>query len=140
MIIKALEKAIKTKEEKQWDRTYWAFDIHETMIVPNWTDKELPTKFYPYAKETMQLISQQEDIVRILYTCSHPHEIELYLEYFKKFDIHFNYVNENPEVQNGSYGFYDYKPYFNVLFEDKSGFDCHSDWELVYAFIKEWKR
>ena len=140
MIIKALEKAIEVKNRKNWERTYWAFDIHETIIKPNWSGEEIPKEFYPYAKETMQLISQQKDVVRILYTCSHPHEIEEYLEYFKGFDIHFDYVNENPEVKNGSYGFYDQKPYFNVLFEDKSGFDCLTDWELVYDFIKKWKR
>jgi hypothetical protein len=40
--------------------------------------------------------------------------------------LHLEYVNDNPEVTTEGYGCYDYKPYMNVLFEDKAGFD--TDW------------
>jgi hypothetical protein len=33
--------------------------------------------------------------------------------------LHLEYVNDNPEVTTEGYGCYDYKPYMNVLFEDK---------------------
>ena len=59
-----------------------------------------------------------------------------YLEYFKSCDIHFDYVNKNPEVTNAGYGFYDHKPYFNVLFEDKAGFDPFTDWKKVIELTK----
>ena len=35
------------------------------------------------------------------------------------------------------YNFYDDKPYFNVLFEDKAGFDPLDDWEKVITLLKE---
>jgi hypothetical protein len=74
-----------------------------------------------------------------LYTCSHPNEIDEYLELFKSSDINFVYVNENPEVktQIGGYGCYDKKPYMNVLFEDKASFDPETEWEEVLIFMKE---
>lgn len=32
--------------------------------------------------------------------------------------------NENPEIceENGMFGYYNYKPYFDIMFEDKAGF------------------
>ena len=137
MITRAITKALHNARTKGWEKTYWAFDIHETMIVPNWQEGRIPTDFYPYAKEVLQLITQRKDVVRILYSCSHPHEIEQYLTFFQQHDIVFNYVNENPEVINVKYGCYDKKPYFNVIFEDKAGFDPETDWLLVKELLEK---
>ncbi len=137
MISKAIKKAFKLAELRGWDKTYWAIDIHETILEPNWSDIVLPSKFYPLAKEALQLMTSRKDICCILYTCSHPSEIEKYIALFAKHNIHFSYVNENPEVINKRYGNYSKKPYFNVLFEDKAGFDALSDWEKVIEVLKE---
>jgi hypothetical protein len=125
------------KITRNWDRTFWAFDIHGTILKPNYTVGSTPDEFYPLAIETLQFISKRPDIVMFLYTCSHPNEVDEYLELFKKNDIHFKYVNENPEVptQTNGYGCYDKKPYMNVLFEDKAGFDPENDWGLVLNLL-----
>lgn len=136
MISVAIKNAFKNALARKWNKTYWAIDIHETMIKPNWSSEKIPTEFYPKAKETLKYICSRKDIVTILYTCSHPHEIEQYLELLEKLEIRFDYVNSNPEVTNGNYGFYDQKPYFNVLLEDKAGFDPYQDWEEVYNTLK----
>lgn len=138
MITRAIKNAFERAKLKDWDKTYWAFDIHETMIIPNWTEEEVPLTFYPLAKEVLQMISMREDVVCLLFTCSHPEEIEVYLNFFKSQDIHFDYVNENPEVLNIKYGNYDKKPYFNVLFEDKAGFDPNTDWARVKEVIEKY--
>ncbi len=100
MISRAIEKTLDHAYRRKWERTCWAIDIHETMILLNWSEKEIPKEFYPMAMETMQAISRREDIVTILYTCSHPREIEEYQVYFRSKSIRFDYVNENPEVKN----------------------------------------
>lgn len=125
------------KITRHWDKTFWMFDIHGTILKPNYQYGNTPKDFYPMALETLQLISKLPDICMILYTCSHPHEIDEYLELFKENDIHFQYVNENPEVptDTNGYGNYDKKPYMNVLFEDKAGFDPENDWAEVYALL-----
>ena len=128
MITKAIRNCIDQAGQRGWKKTFWAFDIHNTMIIPNYSSEEIPPTFYPHALEVMQLISRRSNIVRILYTCSHPAEIEKYLHLFQRNRIHFDYVNENPDVCNDGYGFYDHKLYFNVLFEDKAGFDPITDW------------
>jgi len=135
MITWAIKRAFENARAKNWKKMYWAFDIHETMIKPNWSVDEIPTDFYEGAKEALQLISKRNDIVRILFTCSHPSEIKKYLEFFESNEIYFDYVNENPEVKNLKYGNYDKKPYFNVLFEDKAGFNPEADWFKVMDLI-----
>ena len=137
MVKRLMNKVFTKAESNQWDRIYWAFDLHETIIKPNWTREELPLNFYPYAKEALQMISNNPMVVMIMYTCSHPFEISRYLEFFEHHDIHFNYVNENPEVSNQRYGCYDKKPYFNLLFEDKAGFEAENDWKIVIESLNE---
>jgi len=140
MITRAIRNAFRFAQERQWEKTYWAVDIHGTMIEPNYKGGEIPRAFYPHAVEVLQLISRRTDVCLILYTCSHPHEVEEYLEYFHGLEIRFQFVNRNPEVCNGAYGCYDEKPYFNVLFEDKAGFDPEEDWWQVRQLLEEeWK-
>lgn len=136
MIINAIQSCIKLITERNWDKVYWAFDLHGTILVPNYKAGQIPTEFYPHAKETLQLISKMKDVCLIMYTCSHPHEIQQYLEFFEKNNIKFTFVNENPEVINGTYGYYVRKFYFNVLFEDKAGF-LTSEWSDVKSYIQK---
>lgn len=84
MIINAIQSCIKLITERNWDKVYWAFDLHGTILVPNYKAGQIPTEFYPHAKETLQLISKMKDVCLIMYTCSHPHEIQQYLEFFEK--------------------------------------------------------
>lgn len=137
-----IKKAILTNHfdamiKKKWDKTYWAIDIHGTIIRPNYEAGNIPNSFYPFAEECLEYLSDRKDIVLILYTCSHPNEIEEYLELFKSKNINFQYVNENPEVvtQKAGYGCYDRKFYFNVLFEDKAGFDPEEDWLQIFNLM-----
>lgn len=127
------------KEKRHWDKTYWFFDIHGTILKPNYTYGNIPKEFYPHAKEALQFISKLPDVCMVLYTCSHQHEINEYLSMFESEGIKFQYVNENPEVKTdlNGYGCYDKKPYINVLFEDKAGFDPETEWEEVLNFLKQ---
>jgi hypothetical protein len=137
MIIKAIEKSFSEAKRKGWDKTFWAIDIHGTIIKPNYQAGNIPKEFYPFAKETLQLISKRSDVCLILYTCSHPWEIVEYNKMFSENEINFKYVNENPEVETDpqGYGNYEKKMYFNVLFEDKAGFDP-ADWQRIYNFLE----
>jgi hypothetical protein len=139
MITKAITNCLSLAQQKNWDRTFWAFDIHGTILKPNYRRDSISTEFYPMAKEVMQMLSRRTDIVRILYTCSYPHEIEQYIEYFKNHDIHFHYINQNPEVADGGYGYYQDKFYFNVLMDDKAGFDGETDWIAIKKTLESIK-
>lgn len=119
-------------------KMYWFFDIHGTILKPNYQAGNTPKDYYPYAEETLKYLSTINDITMVLYTCSHPHEIQEYIDLFHKSEIKFEFVNENPAVvtEIGGYGCYDKKPYMNVLFEDKAGFDPEVEWKEVLDYMK----
>ena len=137
MILSAIHNAIKKAKQRGWDTTYWSIDIHDTIVEGNYKTNDIPTTFYPFAKEVLQLLTQREDVKLILFTCSHPHEIDQYIQFFESNGIHFDYINENPEVQTdlNGYGNYDKKFYFNVLMDDKAGFNPLLEWEAIYWYL-----
>ncbi|MBL7834589.1 MAG: hypothetical protein JNK18_11575 [Cyclobacteriaceae bacterium] len=136
MITRAIKICFRLAKEKGWTKTYWAFDIHGTILKPTFQKGVISTEFYPNAKEVMQLLAKDKSIVKILYTCSYPHEIEEYITYFAEHDIHFDYVNSNADVTDGGYGYYHDKFYFNVLMDDKAGFDGETDWGEILKLLK----
>jgi hypothetical protein len=124
--------------KKQWYETYWGIDLHGSAILPNHTKDKQIIEYYPFAKETLQILSARPDIIIFTYTASYPEQLQSYLEQFEKDGIHFNYINENPEIseEKGHFGCFDKKPYFNVLIEDKAGFDPEKDWADLYYLMK----
>ena len=137
-IIKSIKREIeKMKSRDDWDWIYVMIDLHGTVIEPNFVVGNTEMNYYPLALETLRLMSQADELRLIIYTSSHPHEIEEYAQRFEADGIKIWYVNENPEVPNHGYGFYDKKPYFNILFEDKAGFFGESDWPPVYEYFKK---
>ena len=136
MITRAIDNCLKLAWEKGWDKTYWAFDIHGTILRSNFKRNEISREFYPGALEVLQLLEQRKEIVKILFTCSYPNEIEQYIDYFAQHGIHFDSINSNPDVADGSYGYYQNKFYYNVLFEDKAGFDGEQDWNKILKYFE----
>jgi len=134
-IIRAIQRNDRIAKARGWDRTYWFFDIHETMIIPDYKKEVTDLNFYPWAKDVMEILSNRPEICLVLYTCSWPNEIEKYLALFKEQGINFTYVNKNPEVTSTAYGYYDDKPYINVLFDDKAGFDPDRDWFILRRYF-----
>lgn len=137
MITRAIKNCLRRAQEKKWEKTYWAIDIHGTLLKPNFKKNEISLEFYPYALEAMQLLDKRKDIIKIMYTCSYPHEIKQYVEYFAQHGIHFHYINSNPEIVDGSYGYYKDKFYFNVLMDDKAGFDGQQDWKKIMTLLEK---
>lgn len=137
-----IEKMFKHSFKKQWYETYFAIDVHGTIVIPDYRkSKNDDVIFYPYAKETLQLLTQREDIKIIMYTSSYPEEIDNYTKVFKSNNIHFDYINENPEIDStkGNFGYYVNKFYFNVLLEDKAGFRPDKDWKHIYDLFKKYE-
>ena len=135
-----IEKMFKHSEEKKWYETYHAFDIHGVISKPDYrkSGSEFKINYYPYAKETLQFLTKNRpDMILFIFTSSYKNEIDCYLEQFEKDDIHFKYVNENPEIADskGSFGCYDKKPYFNSYWEDKAGFSPETDWQPIYEYF-----
>ena len=137
-----LKKMFNHAENKQWYETYHCFDIHGVISKPDYRKNGTNFKinYYPYAKETLQYLTKNRpDMILFLLTSSSKEEIKCYMRQFKKDNIHFKYVNENPEICNtkGAFGTYDKKPYFNSYWEDKSGFRPEKDWKPILKYFKK---
>jgi hypothetical protein len=122
-----IERSYKIMQDRGWDNIFVLVDIHETLLKPNWNADTTPHEWYEYAEEVMREMSQRKDMSLILYTCSTYTDIEKYLEFFEQHGVIFDHVNCNPKVANTSYACFDDKPYFNVILDDKGGFEAELD-------------
>jgi hypothetical protein len=127
-ITRAIDSAYVMKKERGWDKIYFAIDLHGTIIKPG---RNIVMEFYEGAKETLQYLSQQKDIVLILYTSTKIPALVPFLSWCDENEVNFKYINENPECANTHDGDYSKKPYFSILADDRSGFDPHVDWVAV---------
>ena len=136
-ITSCISKQYKVAKSRNWDRMYWAIDLHGTLILPNYEKmKAEDVVYYQDAMEAMQALTARSDIRLIMYTCSHPAEIEEYKKRFHADGIHFDWVNCNPDVAQTEYGYYEDKPYFNVMLDDKAGFDPEVDWIYIRGLLE----
>lgn len=128
--------------KKEWYETYWVIDIHSTVIEPSYDLNDKSVNYYNFAKEVLRILTAREDIKLIMWTSSYPQEIEEYVKQFKEDDIIFDNINENPDISsnNGNFGFYDKKFYFNVLFDDKAAFRPNIEWKAIFKLFEYYEQ
>jgi len=133
-----IERSFKMKEERGWRTLYVVVDLHATMIKPYHHEVE----FYPGCIEVLENLSRRRDVCLILWTSSHIGDIEKIDGKCLCNGIYFRHINQNPNETNTSQANFSQKFYFNILFEDKAGFEGETDWKLVkeeLIRIGEWK-
>jgi hypothetical protein len=135
-ISKAFEAAFRRKREKAWDKIYIVVDIHDTILHACYENEET-YDYLPYARQALQVLSSRDDVCLILWSGCYPERLEAYCENFARDGIHFDYVNENPEVGNSSFQDFSTKFYFNVGIDNKFGFDPETDWVKVIEAMAE---
>lgn len=135
MIKNSIQRAFKKKKEKGYECLYFAIDVHDTIYKANYSNKEHQRIWFDMSKETLQLMSKMKDIKLILYTCTHQKYIQLMLDFFNENNIQFDYVNENPGELSNDLSDFSKKFYFDVLLDDKAGFNGETDWHVVYTEI-----
>ena len=133
-IAKAISDALRSKHEKNWEKIYVVVDIHDTILRACYKNEEV-YDYMPYAREALQLLSCRDDICLILWSGCYPDRLAAYRERFARDGIHFNYINENPEVGNTPFQNFDRKLYFNVGIDDRFGFEPETDWVRVMEAV-----
>lgn len=133
-ICKAFDIAFKRAVENDWDFIYVVVDIHDTIVKSCWENEET-YQYFPWAKECLRLMSKCKNIKMILWSSSYNENIEHYVNDFKKYGIVFDYVNENPEVNNTTFACFDKKLYFNVGIDNAFGFDAEFDWKIIFNYF-----
>lgn len=141
-VLKQIKKILESSESKKWYETYWLFDIHNTVLKPNYdVDAELKKEdYYPYAEESLKILTEMDHIVMIMWTSSYPDEIVEIERLLSVSGIKFDYIAENPEISSdaGDFGYYKNKFYFNIMFEDKAGFEVE-EWKDIYEYLVEFR-
>ena len=133
-LISYIEKVFNGLNNGSFKCIYIMVDVHNTILKPTF-DKKETFEYFPYAKETLKLLSDNENIKLIMWTSSYDDKIKMYLKHFEENGIIFNFVNENKEYGNVSFACFDTKFYYNIGIDDKFGFDAENDWEEIYTFL-----
>jgi hypothetical protein len=126
-IIRAIERAYRKAEERNYDKIYFAIDLHDTIIKGNYVNGEFDF-INKDVKICLQMLSKREEVVIILWSSlldEGKEEIRTFLEFH---GIRVDYINCNPDEPNTSYADFSQKFYFSVLIDDKAGFDPEDDW------------
>lgn len=126
-----IERAFQTMKDRNWDTLWWMIDVHDTIFKGKYaTDQDF--EFYSGCLEVLKWISDQPNQEIILWTSSFKNDAQRVIDYFKEnHNIVINYFNENPECPNTELADFATKPYFNILLDDKGGFEAETDWFLV---------
>ena len=135
-LVRQFRKAFQRKKERGWKHIYVFVDIHDT-IFPSDYGEGKSFKYHVNAHKVLQMLSNRRDVVLGIYTASHPEAIAGYLDKFQEDKILFQLINENPLEKNTKYACFDKKPYFNVLIDDKAGFDASGDWYPILKYLEE---
>lgn len=108
------------------DKIYVAIDVHDTIAQANYAD-EMP-EVIETAMDALRKLNKFPEIVLILFSSSYNHDA--YIEHFQKYGVDFTYFNENPEICDSKTGDFSKKFFYNLLIDDKAGFELR-DWEVV---------
>ena len=122
-----IEKAFADKKERGWTTLYVLIDAHGTAIEPG-HDKVI---FYDGALEVLEWFNRRSDFRTILWTSSHKDEIKAIVQAAIDKGVRFDFINSNPLEANSARACFDRKFYFNIIFDDKAGFEPKTDWFLV---------
>lgn len=132
MIYKSIINAYVEKMQRKWEKLYFAIDLHGTIIQKYRGNDIFP---YPHVKDVLIELSKMPDIVLILYTSTYVYNLKPFLSWCRENGVVFVYINENPDCSNNSTGDFSKKFYFNVLIDDRAGFDPE-EWIDVLRAVK----
>jgi len=136
-----IDKMYQKKANRGWDTLYWLVDVHDTIIKSTYSvDVDVDVEFtdtYPYCFAALRFLSERKDCKLILWTSSRKKYAKTFMKTLKEYSIDFSYFNRNPECKNTKTGDFSKKFYFNVILDDKAGFDPEVDWKKIYNKMKE---
>ena len=134
-----IQRAFETKAVRGWETIYVAVDLHGTLIKPYHDCIE----FYPVAVEVIKWFNSRPDFKVILWTSTHFKETLDFLEALRENGLKADAINKNPFEKSSPRANFAVKFYFNILLDDKAGFDPETDWELIKHELQrlgEWDR
>jgi len=134
-ISKAVHRAYKVMEERNWDTIYWCIDLHGVCLKSNykqggykWINKS--------ALSALKTISNRKESKIILWSSVFNEEKAAIVKFFKEQGISVYGFNSNPFEANTKVSDFSQKFYFSILLDDKAGFDPEVDWSIIETYLK----
>ncbi len=137
-----IEKTFTEKAKRRWQKIFIAIDVHDVILEGKYNLNNDGAGYMPNALKVLQQWSKRDDVSLILFTSGHIGPTSKVLDNLEKHGIHFKHVNQNPECPNDTLCDFSKKFYFNILLEDKAGFEGQTDWFLIERELRrigEWK-
>jgi hypothetical protein len=120
-----IDKAISRK----WDSIYIAIDIHGVLCESTYSDEITPIENAFGALRKME--EEFPMIKKIIWSSTSEPQLSKIVKVFADQGITFISKNENPEVPDDNFKG---KFYFNILLDDKAGFDPDVDWADIEKY------
>jgi hypothetical protein len=137
-----IERSFADKTKRRWQKIFIAIDVHDVILEGKYNLNNEGAAYMPNCIKVLQQWSKREDISLILWTSGHIGPTSKVLDNLEKQGINFKHVNCNPECPNDPLCDFSKKFYFNILLDDKAGFEGKTDWFLIEKELKrigEWK-
>ena len=136
-----LKKTFADYKTKGWDRIFVLVDVHAT-IIPSGAHDNF-TFINEACKEVLQWWSKREEVRLILWTSSYPAETDRLKKWLAGHGIFIYYINQNPEAKDTPRASFASKMYYNIVIDDRAGFEPETDWaEMKRQLIElgEWDK
>jgi len=130
----AILRAFRKKWEggwEKWPRMFWAIDLHGVILNSTYKKDFKSQVINPVCLRVLKRLSSSKKQCIILFTASQPGYLSDVLEWFESLGVNVDYVNNNPEAPSNQLCDTASKFYFDILFDDKAGFDMDTDWMEV---------
>ena len=134
-LYKVFSEQFAIKKQRNWDYLYVAIDWHDTIVPGTYSNDYSKFAYYKDCVEVLQMMSRRQDIKLILFTSSYPKYCDMLLTDLAVQFVTFDFVNCNSDVPNTETGNFSEKFYYNVLLDDKAGFQPETDWTDIKEFL-----
>jgi len=109
-------------------------DVHGTIIPSG--EHEKFSFICDTAKEVLQWMSKRKEFRLILWTSSYTPEYNRVVNWLETNGIAIHYVNSNPEAKDTERACFARKPYYNIVLDDRAGFEPQSDWAAIKTLLQ----
>lgn len=134
MILDSIIKAYDDMLRKNYNKIYWAIDLHGTCLKSTYDSTEFEL-INEYVIPTLKLIQARPESVLVMWSSGYTEDLARAIMFFIDHKVYFKYINMNPEVFNTRTGCFEKKFYFSIGIDDKFGFNPSTDWQHIYNYL-----
>jgi len=133
-IFNAIRSAYEKGAQRNWDKVYWALDLHGTCIESTY-EKHIYRWLTPDVKQALTELCSHGETHLILWSSVHPDEQPHIVSFFEREGIRIAGFNHNPFEESNAVSCFASKFYMSIIVDDKAGFDP-VEWPKIPAFVE----